>query len=150
MAGHRYSVVGDQNVASPTDTVISINGVTTRRAWVTHFTLGSSATPADNAILWEVRLFTASGTGTAFTPRALDPGNPAALLTAEVNHTVEPTYTASSEVFSMPLNQRAPWQWWANPESELVIPATADTGYGWEPTHASFTGSVEVCAYYLE
>lgn len=151
MAGHRYSGAGVRSVASPTLPMMALTTTaTTRRAWMYHFEIGASATPADNAILWEIRRLTARGTSTAFTPNPLDPGNPAAIFLFDITHTVNATFTANSELFSMPLNQRASFQWWASPESEIVCPATNAAGIGWEPTHASFTGSVEGSAFWLE
>lgn len=64
----------------------------TRRARILTIQLGgASVTQADPPMLIEVVRFTSDGTGTAITPVALDPGNPAAIATAKANYTVEPT-----------------------------------------------------------
>ncbi len=49
---------------------------------------------------------------------------------------MEPTYTGIA-LLSIPLNQRATFRWVANPGSELVIPATANNGFGIETDTAA-------------
>lgn len=44
----------------------------------------------------------------------------------------EPTYAANSELKSFPFNQRATVQWYAPTEGELVTPATASNGLGFD------------------
>lgn len=148
----RYSVDGAQNVASPDDTTLSITGdaTTPRRMKIYDFTIGSSATPADNALVHTCQRATAAGTSTAVTPESLDPADAAALNDSGENHTVEPTYTANAIVWKISANQRATYRWVAAPGSEIVTPATAANGVGFFTTHASFTGSVEVNALFEE
>ena len=112
--------------------------------------LGSSATPADNAIQWFLQRYTAAGTSTAVTPTALDPGDPAATSTAGQNHSVEPTYTASLILFHLALNQRATHRWIADPNGPIVIPATANNGVGLYPVNAAFTGNVDAAIMFEE
>jgi hypothetical protein len=103
-----------------------------------YLSLGSEATPADNAFLYRVRRCTTAGTSTAVTPTALDPADAATEQDAGENHTVEPTYTANSEQLVVPLHQRATFQWTAAPGREIVTPATASNGLGIDtPTAAT-------------
>ena len=146
----RFAATGAQNVASPTDTVITVAGAATTRGWVYFFSLSSSATPADNAIEWIVQRSTANGTGTSVVPALLDLADAVALCVAVENQTVEPTFTAATEVFDNGVNQRMTFQWNANPDGELVMPATAAAGFGWQPVHASFTGLVETTVHWFE
>lgn len=146
----RYAGTGAQNVASPTDTVITITGAASTRGFVFFFALSSAATPADNAIEWIVQRHTAVGTATAILEEPLDLADAIALCLADENHTVEPTFTAATEVFDNAVNQRMTLQWNANPDGELVIPATAAAGFGWQPVHASFTGLTEVTVHWYE
>ena len=146
----RYAATGAQNVASPTDTVITITGAATTRGWVYFFSLSSAATPADNAIEWIVQRHTAVGTATALTEAILDLADAVPLCLADENHTVEPTFTAATEVFDNAVNQRMSFQFNSNPDGELVIPATAAAGFGWQPVHASFTGLTEVTVHWFE
>ena len=130
--GRRYSGVGDQ-LAAANETIISLEGVTTVRPELYEFLIGASAVAADNAFLlhWE-RWTTAAGTRTNFVPIALDPDEVAALATTAFDHTVEPTYTADSQLYKLPLNQRATYRWVAAPGSALKCPATATTGIGFQ------------------
>ena len=150
MMGSRFVATGSQNVASPTDTVLTVVGAATTRGWVYFFGLSSSATPADNAVEWIVQRSTASGTNTAVVPAPLDLAEAVALCVAGENHTVEPTFTAATEMFDNSVNQRMTFQFNANPDGELVMPATASAGFGWQPVHASFTGLVEVTVHWFE
>lgn len=148
----RYAVTGRDNAvaASPGTTALSANGVTTTRATVYDFIVSTGGTPADNAIQWLAQRFTASGTGTGVTPAEIDLDGPAALLTFEENHTIEPTYTAGGELWDNFVHQRATFRWVAAPEGGLRIPATSDAGIGWRAFHASYTGSAEVTMHYAE
>ena len=146
----RYAGTAAQNVASATDTVCTLTGETTTRGWVYFFCLSSAATPADNAIEWIVQRCTAVGTATAVAGVPLDGAEAAELCDFDENHTVEPTYTAATEGFDNSVNQRMTFQFNSNPDGEFVIPATAATGWGWQPVHASFTGLVEVTVHWYE
>lgn len=79
-------------VAATAKTVLSwINGAT-RRSRILEVQLGfNSQTSTDGAVLIEVVRFTTDGTGSAVTPVALDPGNPAAIGTSKFNYSAEPT-----------------------------------------------------------
>lgn len=125
----RYSITGtDTNTASTT--MWSIASATTIRPAIYELEIGSQATPADNAWEFYLQRFTAAGTSTAFTPVAIDPGDPASLAAAGFNHSVEPTYTANAYLGRFAGNQRATFRWVANPGAELKMPAAAANGIG--------------------
>lgn len=125
----RYASTGDQNAAA-TVTIIGITSAATIRPSVYFLVIGSAATPADQAFNLKIKRFTAAGTSTAFTPIALDPADPAALAAAGYNHTVEPTYTASSDLLSVSFNQQNTFKWETLPQFGLKAPATAANGLG--------------------
>lgn len=137
-----YTISGARAVASPTKTLLTLIGGTTTRPQIYDIVVGSTATPADNALEFILQRFTAAGTATAVTPAANDPADPAAIATAGVNHTVEPTYTAGQILVDIAMNQRATQRWVPSPGREIKLPATAANGVGLQPVHASFTGSV--------
>jgi hypothetical protein len=149
-AGRRYVVFGTQNVASAADSTVGITGGTTIRPWIYDFTMGCSDTPADNALVWAWQRYTAAGTATAYTPGALDTGDPASTASAGTNHTAEPTYTAGAVVFYLPLNQRASHRVILDPNAPWVVPATANNGFGQYVSHSSFTGAVDCTVYFGE
>lgn len=122
-----------------------------RRALVYELDFGSEASPADNPFLWQVPRCTTAGTaGTNFTPIALNPADTlASTIVCGQAHSADPTVTANSFLLTIPLNQRATYQWRANPGSELVIPATASNGIAIR-TPTSSAVSVTCTALYNE
>lgn len=127
--GRRYSISGtDTNTAGVTQ--IGITATAAIRPMIYDLVISSVATPADNAGEYFLQRDTAAGTSTAVTPQALDPGDPAAVTIAGVNHSVEPTYTASAILLRVAINQRATFRWVAAPNGELKTPATAANGIG--------------------
>jgi len=145
-----YAVTGSRSVASPTQTLLGITGATSCRTQLNDLIVGSSATPADNALRFTVQRYTAAGTSTTVTPQALDSADPASTTTAGVNHTVEPTYTTGAVVLDIAMNQRATQRWVATPGREIKVPATAANGLGVQPIHPSFTGTVNATVHFEE
>lgn len=126
-----YSVPGLNASGSATKSIVTIISATTVRPRVFDVILGSQATPADQAGEFSVTRFTAAGTaGTSPTPLPLDPSDVASIATAGITHSAEPTYTASSTLLDINLNQRATFRWVASPGMELVAPATTANGLG--------------------
>lgn len=148
--GRKYSINGAAVVASPTKSTLVLTGAATIRPRIYDLLIGSTATPADNALQWLLQRHTDPGTVTAVTPAPLDPADPAALGAGGKNATVEPTYTAAKIMLEIAMNQRSTQRWVAAPGGELVIPATAANGIGVQPVHSSFTGSVSACIHYEE
>lgn len=122
-----YSVDGNQNAAASVTILATTRGASKRHKWF-YLTIGSSATPADQASNLQVNRITAPGTATAVTPTPLDSAEGAAVTTAGENHTVEPTKTAGEVLLSFSFNSRAAYQWYANPGREFVMPNTANAG----------------------
>lgn len=125
----RYSVDGqDTNTAATT--ILGVTGSAAIRTKIYDMTVGSDATPADNAAEYVLQRNTAAGTVTAVTPQALDPLTSAAVTTAGEAHSVEPTYTANAILLQWAQNQRATYRWVAAPGGELIAAATAANGIG--------------------
>lgn len=134
-----------QNLSSSYKTLLSLTaatGATTlRRGWIYDVTVGADGTPGDNEITYKIDRQTTVGTATAATPAPLDPADAAALLTANVNNTAEPTVTSATQLFEMPLNQRASYHWMCRDGSELVVPATNAAGLGLRAKSAAYTST---------
>ena len=150
MRGRRYSIDGEQNIASPSDTLLTLTGGTTIEPHLYTFTVGCEDTPADASIVWYIQRTTAAGTGTAVTPQNLGPGTTAATTAAAENHTSEPTYTSNAILWRLALNQRATHTVIFDPEGALVVPATANNGLGLFPSHASSTVLCSSTMHFLE
>lgn len=148
--GRRYSVDGEQNIASPTVSILGITTATTVRPGIYFIMVGVSGTPADSAITWYVQRTTAAGTATSVTPVPLDIDDPAALASAGENHTIEPTYTANLILWRLALNQRASHSWWADPYGSLCISDTSAAGLAMYPVHASSTVLCDATFHYFE
>ena len=146
--GRRYHSRG--SVAVGTDkSAVSLISAATIRPRLYDLIIGCVATPADAATNWAVQRFTADGTGTAFTPIALDPADPAPLATSKSNYTVEPTVTAATFLFQASINQRATFRWVAAPGGELVAPATAANGLVVKSASSTVTTTHE-CGIWFE
>lgn len=105
-------------------------GASMRRIKLYMLILGSEDTPANVANLWELQRTTTAGTWTnARTPQLLDPGdNATAVAVGQDTATANPTGTANAFPLSIPLNMQATFTWYAPPDGEIVIPATANAG----------------------
>ncbi len=147
--GRRYSGNGDQAVGTNA-TVLGLTSATTVRPKLYDLIIGCGATPLDLATIFHLERYTVAGTSTSFTPIALDPGDPAALAAYGYNHTVEPTYTASSILMKLSLNQRATFRWVASPGGELVLPATAANGIGLQSQSSGGTAIHEATMFHEE
>src|SRR3990167_5376670 len=136
----KYIAVGSQTLTTSRSTALSIaaNATTAHRCRFYEF-WWANLTPADAVTRHLVELITAVGTSTAVTPRPVDTADRAAQAQCGQNHTVEPTYTASSSRLDIPLNHRATMRWVAYPGSELVTPATASSGLALSALHATAT-----------
>lgn len=100
-----------------------------RRGKVYDISLGSAATPGDNAFIWIIQRCTTAGTGTTTTPNSLDPADTLACTIVATNVvTADPTLTANAFLYQAALNQRATFRWVAQPYGEILIPATASNG----------------------
>ena len=147
-----YAIEGSQNIASPSDSVLGITASTVIKPGITFLTVGldAAASPVDVSYTLTVQRFTAAGTSTSVTPRVLDPGNTAAVATAGENHTVEPTYTASTELLVASFNSRNTYQWYAYPGFEMFCTAAASNGLGVFLTHATDTSLHTSTIHFVE
>lgn len=122
-----------------------VGGSTARRTKTIDLVCGVDGTPGDTAVRYQFQRCTAAGTNTAVTIVALDPADSASLSTAGQNHTVEPTYTASTIFLQLVFNQRSTVRWFAAPGEEIVTPATTAAGYGVLPAVApSLSGWIQI------
>ena len=143
-----------QNLSSTYKTLMQLTAQTTglRRAWVYEVLIGLDGPPnsTDCAIDWDISRCTTVGTGTAVTPNPLDSADAAATTVATANLTVEPTVTAASSLFGLGANQRASYDWKANPGSELVVPATNLAGLAIRAKSATYASTGTAQAYFRE
>lgn len=135
----KYSLDGEQNIASPDDSMLTLTATAAVNPSIFYFTIGFEGTPADNQLPWYIQRFTAAGTGTAVTPQNLGPDTTAATAVGAENHTIEPTYSANAVLWRLGLNQRAAYSVVLDPEGCLTAPATANNGLGLYGVHGTVT-----------
>ena len=147
----RYAIDGEKTtVTTGLLTAVNIIGAATRRIRLYDFTLSVPTAPDDNVLEWILQRSTVVGTGTPVVPQALDPADPTAVATADEDHSVEPTYTADEILWKGAMNQRATYRWVAAPDGELIVPATAANGIGFQVLSPAFTGDATVTAHIQE
>lgn len=142
----KYSMKA-QRAASTTLAVgtLACPGSGMRRIKIYDMVVGSEATPADNAFLWQVQRSTTASTSTAVTPQSLDPADAAAVSVGGENTTVNGTTTANAFLATIALNQRATFRWVCAPGGELTIPASANNGvHIMTPTSSAVNVSAQV------
>lgn len=123
------------------------SGTALRRIKIHEFVFGTTGTPADNVMQWDVSKTSAIGTGVAGVVGPIDDADAAFLGAATLNHTIEPTVTANSSRWMAGMNQRATHRWVAFPGSELTIPATNVAGLAFRALSPGYTGN---CSAQLE
>lgn len=134
-----YSVSGNcTNTQSTTNAIVNIVSAATCQPGIYEINSGCDATPANQAVKYQMQRFSAIGTQQGvITAQALDPGAGtavAAVTTACQSTSVLPTYTGSAFVLTWAQNQNTAYRWVASsPTRMLKIPSTASNGIGMMP-----------------
>jgi hypothetical protein len=136
--------------AGTNKTAVELVTTTAVRPKIYELMVGCSAAPASQAAAWHFQRHSASGTGTAQTATKVDPADPAALVTAEVNSSAEATYTAGEVIWELSLNQQATFDWKANPGRELTLAASATAGGGLKTSTSTGTAVHQGSVYWEE
>lgn len=132
------------------DLTAATGATTLRRAWIYDVTFGTDGTPADNSVTYKIDRQTSTGTRTSAVPAPLDAADAAALITAGVVTTIEPTVTAATQLLEIATNQRATYRWVAAPGGELIVPATNVAGLGGRAKSPAYTGTCVAVAHLWE
>jgi hypothetical protein len=126
----------------------------TVRSKLYDFTLSSVATPADQSALYTIMRTTTAGAatgGTAFTPVALDNGDPVSLSTAMSGLTIATAaVTAASWLIQVSVNLRATFRWVAVPGKELAAQNANFGGFMFRTLSSTASFASNVQAYYEE
>ena len=132
------------------DTSLSVIASATARPGISEIIFGSSATPNDYSVHFQLQRFSADGTGTAVTPQPLDFNERPAIATSKHTYTVEPTNTANEILLNLGHNQRATPRWVAQPGREVWAPALAGDGLGLRCIAISTVFVVELTMFFTE
>lgn len=118
-----------------TKTALILGSTANIRPRIKAFDWSTTGVPtSDQGVEIQIRRATALGTSTSYTLTNTDPSDSAVtpVLTAGTNATVEPTYSAGF-MFDRAFNPRMTHQWGAvDPSGELLLPATAANGVGFQ------------------
>lgn len=152
-----FSVAGQQNVLTTTyksALAVTAGATLMRRGKIFDINVSQGAAPAstDTNIQFDLSRTTAGTTATSYTPLPNDPADGASNALAWTNFTAEPTVTASTSLFNIALNQRAPYRWqtYLGSGAELVYPATASVGVVLRALSAGYTGQAGGIVYFQE
>lgn len=146
MAQKKYSVCGPDAAGAAPQTCVNVIGSTAVRPRIYEWTAGAAATPADQYAWVKLRRTTAAGTaGSSPTPAPLDNQEVAAVCTAGITHSAEPT--GSTTLYDAPINQRATYRWVAAPDSEII--GTASSANGLSLSRHESSASFELTATVL-
>jgi len=134
-----------------------VAGTTARRGLIFDMNMSAGGPPSstDTNIQFTLERMTATAgsTMTAYVPVAVNPADAAFVgKCGQNNGTVEPTITANSAVFSIGMNQRAPfrWQTYLGSGAELMYAATTDTGFAWRVLSVGYTNTAGGTIYHVE
>lgn len=124
-----YVVNGPNASGASTKTGVAVIASTSVRPAVFDLLIGNSAAPADVGAMYALSRFTTVGTaGSSPVPSPLDPSDVAAVATAGITHSAEPTYTL--DLLQLPLNSRGTQRFVCVSGYEYKAPATANCGLG--------------------
>lgn len=143
MALKRFSTTGAAAASATAATagIVKVEATAATRLAIYEWDFGTSAgtAPVDQNYLIRIKRQTTSGTWTAVTPSPLDLADPAAVGIGGQNSTA--AGTAGVTLMSIGVNARAGFRWVAIPDSELIVPATANNGILME--YAAVSGGTE-------
>lgn len=125
-------------------TALTLLGGTSVRPKLKEVIFGATSA-ADKALEWLLQRLTADGTGTAVTPKPVDPADVASRCTAKYNYSAEPTYTSGENMVNPGSHQKLSWIWQAlDSDSRIVVPASSGAGLGMQIKSSDATPQVNV------
>jgi hypothetical protein len=150
MAQKKYSVPWNSTSQAPPATGFNLIGSTAVRPRLYEFDYGSTpVAPVDQASTFQILRTTGIGTaGSTPTPAPLDNQEVAAVCTAGINHSAEPT--ASTVLWALPLNHRASFRWIGNQDYEFIGAASSSNGISGRQSAATANYALTGVALFLE
>lgn len=148
----KYAVNGLSASGTANKTAFNVIGSTAIRPLVSEITFGVRTNPnaTDQAVEFQVGNTTAAGTaGSSPTPKPLDPQDVAAVCTAGITHSAEPTY-GSTFFIDADMNQRGLYRWVAEIGFEIAGSATASNGVAGKMTGVTAAVQMSQVAHYKE
>ena len=123
----------------------------TTRFGIYYFAVSVGGTMADVVCHYVLQRTTAVGTeASGVVPENLDNGAVQGDADAAQDHSVEPTYTAATEMWEQDVHVRALAQIQLQPDGHIIIPGTQNNGLGMQVFSASYTGIAYETMHFIE
>jgi hypothetical protein len=149
-----YGVTGEQTAVevSPGETILSLfSPGTTHEGEIFYAAVSAGGAMSDLTQRGIFQRNTAQGTeGAGVVPAPFDADKPASILDAGEDHSVEPTYTAATELWEEDVHIRALAQIQLQPTAHWIVPATTNAGIGLVTFSATYAGSAHGTVHFLE
>lgn len=130
MIGRLYTVAIGSQAQTAAKTLIEITSASDSVTLVERLWLKQTSFDTSENLGVKVQRVTTTGTGTATTPEPLQVGDAAFGGTVETNSTVEPTYTAGTEILEDGFNVLSGFLWTpANDDEVITISPSALIGF---------------------
>ena len=150
MAGRTYSLVDQQDIVSPADSILSLEGSATVGCDIIYISFSTLGDELDDMIQWTVQRFdTSGGAGDSLSATAFNDNDIASQIIELGNLGTEPGYVAGQILLDVAVNTRSFQQWYAQPGREFRTAYGANEGIGVAPLHAA--ASTALCTmHYVE
>jgi hypothetical protein len=148
-----YTASGPSETGTANKTAVAVIASATVRPRLFEFAVSVLTPPnaTDQQLNFALQRFTVAGTAaSAPTPLPLDPADVAAVATAGITHSAEPTYTAGGALLNQCINQRSLFRWVAAPGYEFMAPATAANGLGLRNVSITATSIIHGTLMWME
>lgn len=120
MIGRLYAVAIGGEAQTAGKTLIEIASAADSVTLLERAYISQSSFDTSENLAARIQRITTTGTGTSHTPRALQSGDAAFGGSVETNATIEPTYTANTELVEQGFNVLSGWLWTPANDDEVV------------------------------
>ena len=121
MQGRLYTVAIGSQAQTAAKTLIEILSAADSVTLVERLSLGQTSFDTSENLGILVQRITTTGTGTATTPEPLAVGDAAFGGVVETNSTIEPTYTAGTEILESGFNVLSGFLWTPASDDEVIV-----------------------------
>jgi hypothetical protein len=120
MIGRLYTVGIGAEAQTPAKTLIEVAAPADAVVLLERAYISQSSFDTSENLAARIQRVTTTGTGTSFTARPVQVGDAAFGGSVETNSTIEPTYTASTELVEQGFNVLSGWLWTPANDDEVI------------------------------
>lgn len=121
MIGRLYTVAIGGQAQTTALTIMEIASAADSATYIERIWIGQSSFDTSENLACKVQRITTTGTGTATTPEPLQVGDAAFGGVVETNSTIEPTYTAGTELIEQGFNVLSGYLWTPANDDEVIL-----------------------------